>query len=193
MTVRDPNDFATDLDALEEVERATARLVSEGVHLVLDVAASEFRAIDPTSTDVADAANYLGEDLTRSALDGIGTATVPGARIFGAIDYKRAVFQFLPEFSVRQALLVDSKAEKNAFNNLRVQITQTSLAVRQSLSSDDVDVSGRVPRVYSARRLPLPNDYLFREVPLQRGEDGRARAPPGQRCHIAERLLAESL
>ena len=50
--------------------------------------------------------------------------TIP-VRLFGKIDYKRATYLFQPEYAVRQALFVDSKAEK--IDGVRTAITQTSM------------------------------------------------------------------
>jgi hypothetical protein len=53
-------------------------------------------------------------------------------RLFGKIDYKRARYYFRPDFAVRQALLVDSKAEKvEGQGTATLQTTQTSMRIRQ--------------------------------------------------------------
>lgn len=155
VSLRDPRELEHDLVALEAIERATTRLVSFAMSNALSLAAEEFDAVllasrVPTSLgSIQDAANYLGEDLTRMALDQIGMPKVPGGRLFGAIDYKMAGIQFLPDFALEQALFVDSKAEKNAFNNCRIQVTQTSLDIRQTRQGVDVNIPGRVEPVWS--------------------------------------------
>jgi hypothetical protein len=123
LSLRSPHSFERDLDSLEEIERATLRFVAQGMLEVLDVASDQFSRVDVGGT-TGDRANYLGEDLTRLALDRIGAPRVPDGRLFGATDYKLATYQFLPELAVRQALFVDSKAEKNALNNARVEVTR---------------------------------------------------------------------
>lgn len=155
MSPRDPAELQHDLDALEDVERATTRLVAFAMRNILELASDEFDEVllganSPTSlgTSIQDAANYLGEDLTRMALDAIGMSKVPGGRLFGAIDYKMAGIQFLPGFSMEEAVFVDSKAEKNATNNCRVQVTQTSLEIRQMRQGSEVRVPGRVEPVW---------------------------------------------
>ena len=142
MTVRQASTFATDLVALEEVEKSITRLVATSIDLIKDVAAAEFASIQ---LGTGDTANYLGEDLTRMALDQVGMSRVPGARLFGAVDYKSASFLFLPTFGVKIALLVDSKAEKGSYNDCRVQVTQTSREIRQLRSGAPVAVQGMVP------------------------------------------------
>jgi len=155
MSLRAPHEFAEDLDALEEIERATLRFIAQGVWDLLPLAAQQFGMIQ-TGTDTGDKANYVGEDVTRMALDRIGAPRVPDGRLFGAVDYKLAAYQFLPDFAVRQALFVDSKAEKNALNNMRVQVTQTSLEIRQERSGQDMAVPGRIASVWILEE----GDYL---------------------------------
>lgn len=150
MSFRSPHEFAHDLDALEAVERSTARFVSHAVHDLLPIAAQQFAGID-VGSGVGDRANYLGEDLTRLALDRVGAARVVDGRLFGTTDYKLASYQFLPDFAVRQALFVDSKAEKNALNVARVQVTQTSLEIRQLRDDTEIAVRGRVPPVWASQ------------------------------------------
>jgi hypothetical protein len=57
---------------------------------------------------------------------------------------------FLPDFAIRQALFVDSKAEKNALNVARIQVTQTSLEIRQQRQGIPISVPGVVPTVWEA-------------------------------------------
>lgn len=159
MSLLDPRSFLSDLDALEALEKSTLRMLSYSMHNILTLAADEFEAImrsgqggAPTSQGqtMGDRANYLGEDLTRMALDAIGLSKVPGGRLFGAIDYKVAALSFLPGFAVEQALFVDSKAEKNSFNNCRVQVTQTSLEIRQIRAGRVLAVQGMVEKYWES-------------------------------------------
>lgn len=150
MSFRSPHEFEHDLDALEAVERSTARFVSHAVHDLLPVAEQQFASI-VVGSGVGDRANYLGEDLTRLALDRVGASRVVDGRLFGTTDYKLASYQFLPDFAVRQALFVDSKAEQNALNVARVQVTQTSLEIRQLRDNAEIAVPGRVPPVWASQ------------------------------------------
>lgn len=179
MSFQSPSSFAHDLDGLEAVERATLRFVAQGIHEILDVAADQFARIDISGT-AKDSANYLGEDLTRLALDRIGAPRVPDGRLFGATDYKLATYQFLPELAVRQALFVDSKAEKNALNNARIQATQTSLEVRQYLRENAIRAQGRIPTISGTEPDAFLTTTVFREVPLQRCQRA-SDAPPSLR------------
>ena len=93
----------------------------------------------------------IGEDITREALDRMGTSIIP-VRLFGKIDYKRARYVFHPEYSVRQALFVDSKAEKvEGAGTITIQTAQTSMHVRQMRANAPVDEPGTLPQVISAQ------------------------------------------
>lgn len=53
---------------------------------------------------------------------------------------------FLPDFAIRQALFVDSKAETTSGQGTAtLQITQLSMRVRQIRSGQEVDEPGRLP------------------------------------------------
>ena len=164
LSFRSPQSFELDLEALEAVECATLRFVAQGVHDLLDdVTIAQFERLAMTAGEKAgDKVNYLGEDLTRMALDRIGFPRVPDGRLFGAIDYKLAAYQFLPDFAVRQALFVDSKVEKNALNVARVQVTQTSLDIRQRLrNGDGINVPGHIPSVWETESGDLLTTTIF--------------------------------
>ena len=65
-------------------------------------------------------------------------------RIYGTVDYKRARYVILPEKTVRQALFIDSKAEKEN-RSATIQMSQTSMWVRQRRSSSPVNEKGILP------------------------------------------------
>lgn len=140
----DPVSLRNDPDAVEAIEKATLRLVVQGVYAFANEAADIFaNEID----DVQD----IGEDITREALDRLGTSVIP-VRLFGNIDYKRARYLFSPDYSLRQALLVDSKAEKvEGQGSITIQTSQTSLRIRQIRSGAAVDIPGTVPAIYADR------------------------------------------
>ena len=102
----------------------------------------------------------IGEDITREAIDRMGTSTIP-VRLFGKIDYKRARYVFHPEYSVRQALFVDSKAEKVAgAGTVTIQTAQTSMNVRQMRANSPVDEPGTLPQILNVQDA----DYLVTTV-----------------------------
>lgn len=133
---RDPASLADDLETLEEIERASLRLVTQAL---VDFR-TEAKQIFSNESDLqAD----IGEDITREALDTMGVSKIP-QRLSGKMDYKRARYLFHPDYAIRQALLVDSKAEKTA-HVARVQTSQTSMRIRQVRAHQAVDVQGELP------------------------------------------------
>ena len=101
---RDPTSLASDLDAVEDIERASLRLVTQALVDFKEDVAEIYAAESDLQADI-------GEDITRETLDNMGVSKIP-LRLFGKVDYKRARYVFHPDYAVRQALFVDSKAEK---------------------------------------------------------------------------------
>lgn len=144
----DPSTLAGDLNRLEAIEKASLRLVTQALFDYRKTAAYIFKNETDTVADI-------GEDITREALDRMGVSRID-QRLFGKIDYKRAAYLFMPDFAVRQALFVDSKAESGADNVARIQITQLSMRVRQVRQGVELDVEGRLPSI-----LVLPNEQQY--------------------------------
>jgi hypothetical protein len=136
---RDPDELANDLNALEDIERSSLRLVTQAL-------VSFRREANQIYTNESDLQADIGEDITREALDTMGVSRIP-LRLFGKIDYKRARYVFHPNYAVRQALFVDSKAEKESAV-ARVQTSQTSMVIRQVRAGQAVEVPGELPAVY---------------------------------------------
>lgn len=131
-----PADLEHNLDVVEAIEKATLRFVVQAI--------CEFRRdIVDIFTKEADMVADIGEDLTREALDRVGTSVI-AVRLFGKMDYKRARYLFFPEFSVRQAMFVDSKAEKGSVV-ARIQQGQTSMVIRQIRANEFVEEQGGLP------------------------------------------------
>jgi hypothetical protein len=105
------------LDILEEIEKASLRMVTQPMVAFSREAGTIFGAEPDKPQDIA-------EDITREAMDTIGVSRIP-ARLFGTMDSKRARYIFHPACAVRQALLVDSKAEKGTLNTATLQVSQT--------------------------------------------------------------------
>lgn len=120
-------------DQIEEIEKASARLVTQAVYEFRDTATEVFRNEKDMAQDIA-------EDLTREALDRLGVSRMD-FRLYGKIDYKRARYVFHPEYAIRQALLVDSKAEKE-HATATIQTAQTSMHIRHVRAGQEVDVPG---------------------------------------------------
>ncbi|HEV2234557.1 MAG TPA: SfiI family type II restriction endonuclease [Terriglobia bacterium] len=121
---------------IEEIEKASARLVTQAVYEFRETAADIFSKEEDLAQDIA-------EDITREALDRLGVSRMD-LRIYGKIDYKRARYVFHPEYAVRQALLVDSKAEKD-HGTSTLQTAQTSMRIRHIRADQPVDEAGELP------------------------------------------------
>ena len=133
-----PHTLRDDLERLEAIEKASLRLVVQAVYDFREAAAAIFRLESDLAADV-------GEDLTREALDKLGVSKVD-QRLFGKIDYKRARYVFHPDFAVKQALFVDSKAENTSGRGTAtLQTSQLSLVVRQVRESKELEVAGKLP------------------------------------------------
>lgn len=135
-----PRSLSKDLDRLEAIEKASLRMVCQAVYDFADVAKKQFAL-------AKDLAGTVGEDVLRDAMDYMGMSRVPTARLIGKIDYKRAAYFFHPDYSVRQALLVDAKAEKGEVGNVTIQISQTSMRVRQNRAGAIIDEPGQLDQV----------------------------------------------
>jgi hypothetical protein len=134
----DPADLQSRPDVLEEIEKASARLVTQALFEFRQEAAEIFAREQDKPQDVA-------EDITREALDRLGVSKMD-SRLPGKIDYKRARYLFHPQYAIRQALLVDSKAEKEG-NTATLQTAQTSLRIRHMRSGVAVDEAGGLPAI----------------------------------------------
>ena len=94
-----------------------------------------------------DLAQDIAEDITREALDRMGMSKI-NVRLFGKIDYKRARYVFNRQYAIRQALFVDSKAEKiEGQSSLTIQTAQTSMIIRHIRSKKEVEEFGKLPPV----------------------------------------------
>lgn len=140
----DPQNLSNDLDRLEEIEKASLRLVSQAIYEFRNDALEIFR-------EEADLVADIGEDITREALDRLGMSKVD-QRLFGKMDYKRARYLFHPDYAVKQALFVDSKAEKvGGQGTATLQTSQLSMTVRQVRSGREVCISGKLPVILTIR------------------------------------------
>lgn len=150
----DPSNLQYDLDLLEAIEKATLRLVVQALYDFRSQAAEIFFQEQDLVADI-------GEDITREALDRLGMPTIP-VRLFGKIDYKRACYLFLPEYSVRQALLVDSKAEKiSGAGTATIQTAQTSMKIRQKRTGQDIEETGGLPTIIQAAGYTFLTTTIF--------------------------------
>ena len=140
----DPRSLGADLGRLEQIEKASLRMVVQAIYDYLESAVEIFRE---ESDLVAD----IGEDITRDALDRMGMSKID-QRLFGKIDYKQARYLFHPEYAVKQALFVDSKAEKTSGQRTAtLQTSQFSLTVNQIRANETVAILGSLPPILRLR------------------------------------------
>ncbi len=150
----DPQTLQHNLDRLEDIEKSSLRLVVQAIYDYRDLAVEIFKEEQDMVADI-------GEDITREALDRMGMARID-QRLFGKVDYKRARYLFHPEYAVKQALFVDSKAEKmSGQHTATLQTSQFSLLVRQSRSGHEVEVPGTLPHILTVREQRYITTTLF--------------------------------
>ena len=132
-------------DVIENIEKLTLRWIFQAV---LDFKMESHLIFLKSPDDVKDVA----EDITRELLDRLPGYNVP-QRIFGTVDYKKARYIILPDQTVRQALFVDSKAEKEN-RTATIQMSQTSMCIKQLRAGVETDEKGLLPEIsdYSERQ-----------------------------------------
>ena len=170
-------------NTIEQIEKATLRMVVQAIYDFKEEAVYIFAN---ESDKVAD----IGEDITREALDRQGMPMLP-VRLFGKIDYKRATYLFQPEYAVRQALFVDSKAEKvEGSRTATIQTSQTSLRVRQVRRSENVDIPGELDAIANVRGVEYLTTTIFVKYNYSENEAGE---PPNTLQSIAVLSLPNGL
>lgn len=125
-------------DEIEAIEKLTLRWIFQAV---LDFGMEAHEVFLKSPDEVKDVA----EDITRELLDRLPGFNVP-QRVFGTVDYKKARYIILPDETVRQALFIDSKAEKSG-STATIQMSQTSMWIRQHRAGAVVDEKGMLPEV----------------------------------------------
>jgi hypothetical protein len=134
--LRDPNNLTP--EEIEAIEKQSLRTLYTAA---FDFGSDAFEIFEQSTDDPKD----IAEDITREMLDRLGGYQVQ-QRILGNVDYRKARYIILSEFSVRQALFVDSKAEKSS-SSATMQMSQLALAVRQVRGGTEVEESGDLPPV----------------------------------------------
>ncbi|MGH8601990.1 MAG: SfiI family type II restriction endonuclease [Gammaproteobacteria bacterium] len=125
---------------IENIEKLSIRWATQALLDFAPIAYDEFR----NSPDDADG---VAEDVTQEALNDLKGFAIRQRRLYGTVDYRQARYVILPEYMVRQALFIDSKAEKSASSG-RIQISQTSLHVRFSRPDGArINVPGGLPTI----------------------------------------------
>jgi hypothetical protein len=149
-----PQELSQNLDRLEEIEKVSLRLVMQAVY---DYRITAQEIFQEESDLVAD----IGEDITREALDRLGMPRID-QRLFGKVDYKRACYLFHPDYALKQALFVDSKAEKVAGQGTAtLQISQLSMIVRQVRFGQELEIAGKLPTILTLKGESYLTTTLF--------------------------------
>lgn len=136
MAEKDPNTLS--LNEIEGIEKLTLRWIFQAVY-DFGIEAHEIFLKSP------DHVKDIAEDITRELLDRLAGFNVQ-ERVYGTVDYKKARYVILPDQTVRQALFIDSKAEKEN-RTATIQMSQTSMRVRQNRSGVDVDEKGLLSEI----------------------------------------------
>lgn len=126
------------LQEIEEIEKLTLRWVFQAV-LDFGMEAHEIFLKSP------DSVKDIAEDVTRELLDRLSGFNVQ-QRIYGTVDYKKARYIILPEQTIRQALFIDSKAEKES-RSATIQMSQTSMCIKQRRKGTEVNEQGSLPEI----------------------------------------------
>ena len=135
MTPIQINGVALTIEDVDTIERLSLRALWQAVQ---DFGFDAWQIFHQSTDDPKDVA----EDCTREMLDRFGGYGII-QRIYGNVDYRKARHIILPDYSIRQALFVDSKAEKtNATATL--QMSQISMRVRQIRDGQAIDLPGRL-------------------------------------------------
>jgi hypothetical protein len=149
-----PQELSQNHDRLEEIEKVSLRLVTQAIYDYRILAQEIFRE---ESDLVAD----IGEDITREAVERLGMPKID-QRLFGKVDYKRACYLFHPDYALKQALFVDSKAEKvSGQGTATLQISQLSMVVRQIRFNRNVEVTGKLPTILTLKGESYLTTTLF--------------------------------
>lgn len=145
---------------IEEVGRSCLRLVVRAIRDYYEKAVVIFR-------EETDLVGDIAEDVTREALDTLGIPRVP-IRLYGKVDYKRSAIMFLPDREIEIALMIDSKAEKDG-NTATIQMSQTSMEIRQRRAGNIVKVQGDLPAFIERGGIKMQTitiivKYIYDEV-----------------------------
>ncbi len=127
------------LDNLEQIEQTVMEMVVQALTDYRGQAVTIFREETDLPQDIA-------EDVTREALDTMGVSGI-GERLYGKIDYKKAIYAFLPD-AQPAALMLDAKAEKaNGDRTATIQMSQTSMIVKMRRAGAVIEEPGRLDQV----------------------------------------------
>ncbi len=125
-------------EELEHLEQAVMGVVVQAITDYYDQAVTIFREETDLPQDIA-------EDVTREALETMGVSAI-AERLYGKVDYKKAIYAFLPN-PVPVALMLDAKAEKrNGNRTATIQMSQTSMTVKMHRAGESLAEVGKLDR-----------------------------------------------
>lgn len=156
------------LDELERLERTVLELVVQAITDYSAQALTIFREETDLPQDIA-------EDITREALEAMGVSAI-SERLYGKVDYKKAIYAFLPS-PQPVALMLDTKAEKsNGDRTATIQMSQTSMTVRMRRSGRTIEEPGRLDQVIrrggrDMQVVTIVANYAYTEDNLSRNLD----------------------
>jgi len=165
--MRNPDSLS--LDEIENIEKLSLRALFTAAR---DFGFDAWDIFSQSNDDPKDVA----EDATREMLDRFGGFGI-SQRIFGNVDYRKARYVVLPDYSVRQALFVDSKAEK-ASSTATLQMSQLSMRVRQHRGGKNVDIPGKIKVYEMYEGQPFLATILLAHYHYEANSDGSGRDRP---------------
>ena len=148
------------LDELEGLEQTVMEIVLQALADYRVDAETIFREETDKPQDIA-------EDVTREALEAMGVSGI-SERLYGKVDYKKAIYVFLPN-PQPVALMLDAKAEKaNGDRTATIQMSQTSMIVKMRRSGAAIEEPGKLDQVISRndrqlRVVTVIAKYVYKE------------------------------
>lgn len=148
------------LDELEGLEQTVMEIVLQALADYRVDAETIFREETDKPQDIA-------EDVTREALEAMGVSGI-SERLYGKVDYKKAIYVFLPN-PQPVALMLDAKAEKaNGDRTATIQMSQTSMIVKMRRSGVPIEEPGKLDQVISRndrqlRVVTVIAKYVYKE------------------------------
>ena len=123
-------------EQIERLEQTTFSIVVQALADYRQDAAIIFQEETDQPQDIA-------EDVTREAMEAMGVSGIRD-RLYGKVDFKKAIYVFLPE-AHPVALMLDAKAEKpNGNRTATIQMSQTSMRVRMRRGQQIIDAPGKL-------------------------------------------------
>ena len=124
------------IEQMEKIERTVLEMIVQALTDYTEYAVTIFREETDFPQDIA-------EDITREAVESMGLS-VFRERLYGKVDFKKAIYAFIPD-ACPVALMLDAKAEKQgADNSATIQMSQTSMRVKMRRSGNNIDEAGKL-------------------------------------------------